>query len=84
MANPTGVRIIFWSASRLLGSHTFEMSKVGLVVYMVGVLDRHFDGWLWDCLLLYGLYIRKGGSLRPVSSTAHFCHAAKAKIFGAG
>lgn len=50
MANPMGVRMIFGSASRLAESHTFEMSKVGLVVYMVGVLDWHFDRWLWECL----------------------------------
>lgn len=33
------------------------MSKGGLVVYMVGVLDWHFDRLLWECLLLYELYI---------------------------
>lgn len=47
-----GVQMIFGSASRLAESHTFEMSKVGLVVYMVGVLDWHFDRWLWGGLFI--------------------------------
>lgn len=57
MANLMGVRMIFWSASRLTESHTFEMSKVDLVVYMVGVLDWHFYRQLWECLLLCEVYI---------------------------
>lgn len=52
MANPMGVRMIFWSASRPAESHTFEMSKVGLVVYMVGVFDWHFVRRLWECLFI--------------------------------
>lgn len=49
------------------------MSKVGLVVYMVGVLDWHFDRWLWECLLLYEVYIlscyygEERGLFEPVS-----------------
>ena len=78
MANPMGVRMTFWSASRLVESHTFDMSKVSLVVYMVGVLDRHFDRWLWECLLLYEVYIlscyygEESGLFEPVSSTRAF------------
>lgn len=77
MANPMGVRKSFWSASRLAESHTFEMSKVGLVVYMVGVYDWHFDRWLWE-LLLYEVYIwscyysEKRWLFEPVSSTRAF------------
>lgn len=52
MANPMGVRMIFWSASRLAESHTFEISKEGLVVCMVGALDWHFDRWLWESLFI--------------------------------
>lgn len=78
MANPLGMLMIFWVASRLAESHKFEMSKVGPVVCMVGVLDWHFERLLWECLFLYEMYIsscyrsEEGcliTSLNPFSST---------------